>query len=89
VNGNSPDPATVGGLVKYELTTFDYYLGNTNTKFNPAEYSNNIRGRNLDEVRGVALFKVLPENKLQAEFFPDTMAAEAQGFTPNVMVYER
>ncbi|MBI2580266.1 hypothetical protein HYV85_00480 [Candidatus Woesearchaeota archaeon] len=87
--GNSPDPATVDGLVKYELTTFDYYLGDTSTKFNPAKYSNNIRGRNLDEVRGVALFKVLSENRLQAEFFPDKKAAEVAGFTISAVIYER
>ncbi len=89
VKGNSPDPATVDGIVKYELTPFDYYIGDTSEKWNPAKFSNNIRARNLDEVRGVVLFQVLPENWLQAEFFPDKKAAEVAGFTPSAVIYER
>ncbi len=87
VKGNQPDPATVDGLVKYELTTFDYYVGDT--KWNPAKFSNNIQAKNLDEVRGVALLQVLPENRLQAEFFPGKKAAEVAEFTASAIVYER
>ncbi len=89
VTGNSPDPAHVDGLVKYELVTFDYFIGDTSTKWNPAKFSNNIKARNLGEVRGVALFAVLPENKLKAEFFPGKKASDVTGFTSTAIIYER
>lgn len=75
VTGNTPDPATISktnGLVKYEL----------------------IQAPQSDEVvqntrpLGVALFRVLDGEKLQAEFFPDKTAAQVSGFvTPST--YER
>lgn len=91
VKGNKPDPAEVevGETVKYELVPFDYYIGDTATKWNPAKFSTNIKARNLDEVRGVALFKVLTENRLQAEFFHDKKADEVTGFTASATIYER
>ena len=89
VKGNSPDPANIDGLVKYELMPFEYYVSSTGEEWDPRAFSDDVKARNIDEVRGVAIFQVMPENKLKAEFFPGKKAAEVAGFTASAMFYER
>lgn len=93
VTGNSPDPGEVTaetGTVKYELVTYEYYLEGTGQPWDSGKFADDIKSRNKNnDVRGVALFQLLPDGKLKAEFFPDKKAAEVAGFTPSAMIYER
>ncbi|MBI2176634.1 M23 family metallopeptidase [Candidatus Woesearchaeota archaeon] len=91
VTGNSPDPASVGietGVVKYELATFEYYVS-SGEKWDKVGFAKGLNAENTDDIRGVALFQLLPDGKLKAEFFPDKKAAEVAGFTASAMIYER
>lgn len=90
VKGNSPNPSDTGvgsGIVKYELVPYDYYSGNE--KWDGVNYVENIKARNTDEVRGTALFEMIGDRRLRAEFFPKKKASEVNGFTGNAVVYER
>jgi len=89
VAGNAPDPKDVGFgmLVKYELVPYDYY--SSNEKWNGIDYSENLKAKNTNEVRGTALFELIGGRKLRAEFFVGEKAIEVSGFTSNAKVYER
>ena len=52
-------------------------------------YAENIQARNTNEVRGTALFEMLDDRKLRAEFFVGKNANEVSGFTGNARIYER
>ena len=96
VKGNSPDPRNVTvetGLVRYELTYFDYYAAN-----DPARHGlgpggvrpgDDIASGNQDQVVGVALLQMTGERTLQCETFPGKTLADVAGFTAAVKTYER
>ena len=93
VTSNSPDPKEVGvntGIVKYELVPYEYYTGNE--KWDGISYVKNIKNikaRNTNEIRGTALFEMIGNRKLKAEFFVGKKANEVSGFTDNAKIYER
>ncbi|MBI2663739.1 hypothetical protein HYX10_00150 [Candidatus Woesearchaeota archaeon] len=85
---NSPDPADVGpssGIIHYTLTEFGYFVGGE--EWNESHYAENIESLNDGEIRGVALFQLIDDRRLKAEFFPDV--SQASAFTGNAAVYER
>ena len=90
VKGNSPDPKDIGaesGIIKYELVPYDYYAGSG--KWDGIGFATNLKARNADEIRGVALFQLIGNGKLKAEFFPGKIGSQVQGFTGNAVNYER
>jgi len=89
VKTNSPDPKDigVGQLVKYELVPYDHYIGNRKWEF--SEFSTELKAKNQDEVRGVALFQLEEDRKLKIEFFPGKKGSQVSGFTSNSKIYER
>lgn len=90
VKGNAPDPKDVGiedGVVKYELTGFDYHYGNDYWDRN--SQVKGIKVKNKNEVKGVILFQVLENNKLKMETFDGKTAEQVSGFTDNAVMYER
>jgi hypothetical protein len=79
--GNQPDPAKVTpetGVVKYELTQKD-----------PGAPGAGQFHTTYSRIMGVAVFQVLPGEKLKVELFPDKTAAQVTGFTPAAKTYER
>lgn len=90
VKGNAPDPATIGvdsGMLKYELSSFDYYSGNT--RWDTIHFAQNLVARNNNDVVGVALFQLIEPRKLKMEAFPGKTAASVSGFTSAAKIYER
>ena len=90
VKGNLPNPKDVSvetGAVKYELVPYDHYSGGK--KWDGIDYADNIEARNSGEVRGVALFELMDERRLKAEFFPNKEGSQVSGFTGNALFYER
>lgn len=82
VVGNAPDPASVTeatGVVKWELV-FATRGTNGQTQFIPPE---------MQGVRGVVLFQVLPNRELKAEIFPGLIGSQVTAFTANAKIYER
>lgn len=90
VRGNMPDPKDVGieaGIAEYELVMYDYY--SNGKKWDWLYYADDLEARNTDDLRGVALFQLLSDGKLKAEFFPGKDSSQVSGFTANALVYER
>ena len=91
VLGNSPDPKNVdekSGVVKYELTGFDYQTSSGST-WDELKFDSSLKFRAGVGVRGVALFQVLSNQKIKVEFFPNQKASQVSGFTPKSQIYER
>ena len=77
-------------MVKYELVTFDYYLGDTSQGWSRISFANNIKARNYDnDVQGVVLFQLIENRKLKMEIFPKKSAGEVSGFDAGALIYER
>ena len=93
VKGNKPDPADVSvatGIIKYELVRFDYYLGNSNQRWDRRSFANNIKERNTDNnVEGVMLVQMIKTRKIKFETFPGKTASQVSDFTENAKIYER
>ncbi|MAG91701.1 hypothetical protein CMO83_03430 [Candidatus Woesearchaeota archaeon] len=89
VKGNEPDPAdiSVGQLVEYELVPSTPYVDGK--KYDRSYFTTGIEVKNENEIRGVALFQLLENRKLKAEFFPDKKGSQVTGFTNNAVIYER
>ncbi len=90
VVGNAPDPKDIdssSGMVEYEVALSEYHAGNE--KWNRNKYSANLKARTTNNKRGVAVFQVLPGERLKAEFFPGKTPSQVNGFTPNAIIYER
>ena len=90
VKGNAPKPEDVSvetGIVKYELVPYDHY--SNNKKWDGIEFAKGIEARNSEDVRGVALFQLIEDRKLKAEFFPNKKGSEVNVFTGNALIYER
>lgn len=93
VRGNGPDPAGVSaasGLVKYEITRYDYFIGSSATRWDRETLGLDIHARSLDtDVRGVMLVQLIADRRLRVEVFPGKRAAEVSSFTTAASVYER
>jgi hypothetical protein len=97
IKGNEPDPRNVtagSGLVKYELTYFEWYAVNEPSRRGGlgaagVRPGDEIASRNLDQVLGVALVRMTGTRTLQCEVFPGKTAAQVDGFTAAVKDYER
>ena len=88
VISNSPDPKDVSsGLAKYELSDYEYYSGEN--YWNRITFAKDITSKTADSVKGVALFELLEDQTLKAEFFPEKNSLEVEGFTNNFKIYER
>lgn len=89
VKGNSPDPGSVGvgEFVKYELMDHDYYDGDK--RWDGTYFVKGIKAENGKDARGVVLFELVSDERLKAEWFPNKVASEVNGFTENVKVFER
>ncbi len=90
VVSNAPDPSRVGvgsGLIKYELTKFDYYSGAN--KWDGLHFAENLMAKNNGEVAGVVLFELVDVNNLKVEVFPGQTGSQVSGFTGAALLYER
>ncbi len=90
VKTNSPDPSNVTiqtGMVKYELVKYDYFKGDNH--WNRNSLVKGLKARNDYRVQGVALFQMIKDRKLKAEFFPDKQASRVNAFTNAAVIYER
>ncbi len=91
VRGNDPDPADVStatGIVAYELVDYDYFNGDE--RWDRMSLTKGIDARSDDgPIHGVALFQLMEDRILRAEFLPGVTAAEMEGFTPNAQTFER
>lgn len=91
VLGNSPDPKSVdekSGVIKYELVERDY-ITSSGQVWDERMFDKNLKFRAGSQIRGVALFQVLPNQKIKVEFFPNQKASQVSGFTPKAQIYER
>lgn len=91
VLGNSPDPKDVdekSGVIKYELVERDYQIGSGEI-WNERTFDKNLKFKAGSEIRGVALFQVMPDQKIKVEFFPGKIASQVSTFTSKVQTYER
>ncbi|MBI2337655.1 hypothetical protein HYU95_00570 [Candidatus Daviesbacteria bacterium] len=92
VKDNSPDPATVDksfGIVKYELTQFEYYDKSTGQGWSSMQPIKEPSSRNTNYLGGTALLQLLEGRKLKLEVFPGKTANQVSGFTQNAKIYER
>jgi len=91
VRGNGPDPEDVSfgsGPVVYELVDYDYFANGE--RWDRVSLVRGIDARSNDApVHGVAVFELVSDRVLKAEFFPGVVAAEVGGFTGGSLVYER
>lgn len=90
VKGNAPKPEDIGiedGIVKYELVPYDHY--SSNKKWDGIEFAKDFEAINTDEVRGVAVFQLIDDRKMKAEFFPNKKASQVTDFTNAAVIYER
>ncbi|MBI2005612.1 MAG: hypothetical protein HYS80_02515 [Candidatus Aenigmarchaeota archaeon] len=90
VKGNSPNPAAISmtdGIVKYELTDYDYTDG-TGQFWNRVNYAKGVKAVGKNEVGGVALVQMIGDRKIKFEVFPSKTASEVSGFV-NPTLYER
>ncbi len=91
VKNNMPDPSIVDmktGLVKYEVVSYEYYIGNN--AWDGLSFSNNINSKNNDnDVKGTILVQLIEDRKLKLETFPGKKASEVSGFTDKARIYER
>ncbi len=98
IKGNALDPGQVtveSGLLKLELTYYEYYASNDPTRRGFGSGAGSIRAgdtvvsRNLDQLQGVALIQMTGPRTLRCEVFPGKTAAEVTGFTSAAKTYER
>lgn len=90
VQGNAPNPATINiasGLVKYELTKFDYY--SNGIKWDTLHFASHLVAKNTEELAGVVLFQLIDERKLKVETFSGKTASQISDFTSAARFYER
>ena len=90
VKGNAPDPKKVrvgSGAVKYELVTFDYFVGGV--RWDTLHFASDIVANNLNEFRGTVLFELVDNKTLRAEVFSGKTAPEVSGFSDKAILYER
>lgn len=91
VLGNSPDPKDVdekSGVIKYELVERDYVTSQGEV-WNELAFDKNLKFRAGNEVHGVVLFQVLPNQKLKVQFFPGKISQDVINFTNSAQIYER
>ena len=91
VLGNSPDPKDIGeksGVIKYELVERDY-VTSLGQVWDELKFDKNLKFRAGSEIRGVALFQIIPGQKLKVEIFPNQSSSQVSNFTPKAQVYER
>ncbi|MBI2990394.1 MAG: hypothetical protein HYY51_04410 [Candidatus Magasanikbacteria bacterium] len=92
VRGNTPDPASIDknfGLVKYELSQFDYFDEN-GSRWDAVHFAKNLSAKNTEERRGVVLFELEDDRTLKVEVFPRLNSADqVNGFTSKAVMYER
>lgn len=91
VKGNTPDPKDVtrnSGIVKYELSAFDYYDLSDN-KWDTIHFAPNLKAKNEDYVVGVVLLELQSDGKLKVEIFPGKSVDQVSGFTSKALIYER
>lgn len=92
VRGNAPDPGQVGpdsGLVKYELMTWAYFVGDSDRGWDYRTPIENLRVRAIGQTQGTILLQLIEDRKLKVELFPSRTAAQVDGFTPGAVIYER
>ena len=90
VKGNSPDPTEVdknSGIVKYELVNWDYH--HDGQHWDRESLAKPITAKQAHEEYRVALFQMLENGKLKAEFFPDKTANGVKRFSEDARVYVR
>lgn len=91
VKGNLPDPKDINnssGVVKYELSAFDYYDLSGN-KWDTIHFVSKLKAKNEDYVVGVVLFELQADGKLKLETFSGKSASQVSGFTNKALIYER
>lgn len=92
VAGNAPDPMDIGkssGPIKYELVQFDYF-DSAGKRWDQIHFAENLRAKNTNEGRGVALFELQNDGTLKIEVFPRAVSVDqVSGFTANAVTYER
>lgn len=90
VKGNAPDPADVSvdsGLIKYELTDYEYYVGDE--RWDRNSFLKGLEARNSGTERGVVLFQLIDDRKLKMEIFDGQTSDSVTVFTENALIYER
>ncbi len=91
IKNNSPNPLSIdknSGMIKYELVQYNY-KDITGKYWDRKSYVNVLKAENYEEVYGVILLKVLENNKLKLEIFPDKKENQINEFTEKAMIYER
>jgi len=88
---NSPFPSDVStesGIIKYELTSYQYYVDNI--LWDRKSVAKGIKAKSSEsQVEGTVLFQLLEDRKLKVEIFPRKKGSEVNGFTINAKIYER
>ena len=89
--GNSPLPIDVtpnSGLVKYELTTFEFYDVN-GQRWDRQSLVKIDEVKNENFVIGTVLVEMLDSQKIKFEAFPELKASQVSSFTENAKIYIR
>ncbi|HLC90322.1 MAG TPA: hypothetical protein VJI15_00995 [Candidatus Nanoarchaeia archaeon] len=90
VKGNAPHPADVtvdSGAVEYELVGYGYYHNDQPWDFKGL--TKDLKIKNNDDVRGVAVVQLVEGRKLKLELFEGKTGSQVNGFTDKAAIYER
>ncbi|MBI2572526.1 hypothetical protein HYV86_01590 [Candidatus Woesearchaeota archaeon] len=89
---NSPLPRSVNtqsGLVKYELVTTEYTIGNSNQYWDRLSLAHDLKAQPGSEVKGVVLVEMLEDRRMKLEVFAGKTASQVSGFSSAAKFYER
>ena len=97
IKGNMLNPSEVSvdtGMVKYDLTYFEYYAVNEPSRRGLGSSSSirpgdEIASSNMTQIQGIALVQMTGPRTLKCEVFLAKNAAEVTGFSTAAKVYER
>ena len=90
--GNAPDPKDINkdsGIVKYQLTQFEYYDKSTEQRWDSFTKIANPGCKPSAWVQGTLLVEVQEGEKLKIEVFVGKKASEVGGFGDGYWIYER
>lgn len=91
IKGNTPNPAEIGvenGMIKYELTSYDY-IDSSGNRWDNLHYTNGVTAQNTNQTFGIVLLQLIEKRKLKVETFPDKTSTQVTVFTSNAVIYER
>ncbi|MEK7113058.1 MAG: hypothetical protein AAB875_07150 [Patescibacteria group bacterium] len=88
---NSPNPKDVGvetGLIKYELTDYDWYKPD-GERWDRKSLAKDLKFKEGSTLKGCALVQLIENKKLKVEVFGEASCSQIPGFDSGAKIYER